>query len=141
MNGKELLHRMVMAFFIVVTLVNVATFFMGIIFEPDMEFGYEAFLSPLLFGVCSMIPTALIYSSKELSVKQTVFRKILQLVVLEIIMSALIFTGRTPEIIMVVVFCASVAVVFVLANLILAAINANTAKLLTRELEEFQSRQ
>ncbi len=143
MSVKEYFKSTLLTFFIVVTLVNFAMFTLGTIFEPNQRFGYEAFLYPLLFGVFSMIPTWIMYSKRELTIKQMIIRKILQLIVLEMI---LLFVGfgkdllTMKELPMKAAFAASVLVVFVFAHLFQWWIDSRDAKTMTQELEEFKLR-
>ena len=67
---KEHIREIAGSYFISVTLINLAIFTTGMLFRPEQTFGYEAFLSPLLLGLFTVIPTLLLYSKKELTVRQ-----------------------------------------------------------------------
>ena len=54
MSFKEHLRSVMSRFFVIVTLINLATFVMGEIFRPDDSFGYEAFLSPLIYAAIAL---------------------------------------------------------------------------------------
>ena len=56
MTFKEHFKSVMSMYFIIVTLVNAATFILGSIFRPDQTFGYEAFLSPLIYAAVALVP-------------------------------------------------------------------------------------
>lgn len=55
MSLKEYLKSAALHFFIIVTLANVATFAVGMLFRPEEQFGYEAFLTPLIYGALGVL--------------------------------------------------------------------------------------
>ena len=61
---KEHLQTQLAGFFISVTLITAAMFILGLFFQPDMRFGYEAFAYPLIYGVIGSVPGLLMYSKK-----------------------------------------------------------------------------
>ncbi|MDD6037720.1 MAG: hypothetical protein PUD20_02815 [bacterium] len=141
MSFKEYLKSEISSFFIVVTLVNIATFVLGSIFQPDARFGYDAFLSPLVFGVLSMIPTLITYCSHELSMKQMLVRKILQFFCLEVILIFACFGRKVfePEYRpTVIAFAVSVLIIDLLVHMICWFLDKKTADQLTHDLQSYQ---
>ena len=55
MKGKGLLIQFMLVFFIVTACITMLSGFLGMIFLPEMRFGYEAFLSQPLFGYFSAL--------------------------------------------------------------------------------------
>ena len=45
--------------------------------------GYEGYFSPLIFGLVSALPSIVLYSRRELSLRQTLIRKALHFMLLE----------------------------------------------------------
>ena len=88
---KDRVKEIAGSYFISVTLINIAIYATGMIFRPQQTFGYEAFLSPLLFGMLTVIPTVIMYSKKELTVRQLLFRKVIQLLLDIVIVIAVVF--------------------------------------------------
>jgi len=63
----------------------------GYLYESERQFGYELFLSPLIFSLIATLPSLIEYSKNELSIRSLLIRKFIHLVVLEIlILSVLI---------------------------------------------------
>lgn len=143
MKLKEFFKELLYVYFIIVTLINVATFVLGSIFRPDETFGYSAFLSPLIYGLVSLIPLGLTYSPRELTLKQAVVREILRLFLLEAVL--LLFGWRQEYLSMknasvILGFALSVLVIYLLVMLVTWVLDFRQAKQLTADLQEFQSR-
>lgn len=83
MSFKGFLKQCIVEYFIITTLVTAAIAILGLILDPTATIGYEGFFSPLIFGFISIMPSLVMYSHKELSFKQMLFRKILHLILLE----------------------------------------------------------
>ena len=130
-----------MTYFIIVTCISAGIMILGLAFDPDARFGYDAFVSPFIFAALGVIPNLLMYSSKELSDKQIILRKIIQFAVIEVevvglcIISPVIHTEKVEVITGVII---SVFVIFILANFISIMNNYFSAKQLTKELMQFQ---
>lgn len=141
MSIKEILYRSLMIYFILVTCITAGIAILGTAFDPDARFGYSALVSPFIFAALGVIPNLLMYSSKELSDKQIILRKFIQLAVIEAevtgvcIISPIIHTEKAEVIIGVMV---SVLVIFILVHLISIMNNYFYAKQLTKELMQFQ---
>lgn len=141
MSGRDFLKQMLTSFFVVVTLVSIAIAILGCVFRPEQRFGYEAFFAPVLYGLLSMIPVAIMYSKKELTVKQLYIRKVLQLFSIELIL----YLGgygfeniKTAPRNQTVAFGISIIIVYVVEDVISGIINTNDAKKLTKMLHQYQ---
>lgn len=142
MNFKEHLKSTFSSFFVIVTLVNVATFVLGSIFHPGAKFGYEAFLSPILYGAISIVPMLAMYSKKERTFKQEVIRQVILLLVLEavLVIFGLGVENISDNIFITISYIACIAVVFVLVHVIEWLLGLRTAKQINVKLKEFQNR-
>jgi hypothetical protein len=95
MSFREyLIKNVMMSFFVSVACICAAMAFIGLSYESDALFGYEAFISPLLFGGAASLPLLVKYSKRELTVKQAIFRNIMHLVLLEVLILALLFAAE-----------------------------------------------
>lgn len=140
---KERIREIAGSYFISVTLINIAVFATGMLFRPEQRFGYEAFLSPLIFGALTLIPTVIMYSGRELTVKQLLLRKGIQLLLDIVIVVGAIFAGnevnRETETAALGV-AASIVLVFGAVHGIEWLLERRTARDLTEKLVEFQRR-
>lgn len=139
MNFNDFFKKCLMDYFIIVTCITAVIGIIGLIYEPNMSFGYEAYFSPLIFGAISIIPSLILYSKKELSVKQMMFRNILQLVILECL---ILVTGYSFGIMkdksIIISVAISVVIVFIIVHLISWLIDSKTAITLNENLKAYQ---
>ena len=141
---KERIRDILNSFFITVTLINVAMLILGKLLEPNQVFGYEAFMYPLIYGLIGTIPSIVIRDKKELSVKQELIRKVMNMLLIIVLMLAFMFGGReiTSELIAAAVGVAiSIVIIFVLVNLIIWWLDLKTAKDMTEDLLKYQEKQ
>lgn len=140
MSWDEFLRKNLTDFFIVVTCVTLLMSIFGLIYEPNQRFGYEAYFSPLIFGVIGVLPSFITYSKKELTIRQMMIRKALQLVVLEgLILSFGYWIGAMKGSMM-VPMAGSVFFVFLLVHIISYVIDSKQAAHLSQELKAFQEK-
>lgn len=132
--------KVMMSFFITVTCICAAMALIGMIFEPDTRFGYEAFLSPLFFGAVASLPSLVHYSKDELSIKQTVIRNVLHFILLEaIILSVLYLAGILTSTSMTISLAVSIFVIDLTVNLVLWVNDKKTAKEFNDALKRLQN--
>ena len=138
---KERIREAAGSYFISVTLINAAMLILGSLLSPQQRFGYEAFLYPLVYGLIGIIPSLIISTDKELSVKQAVIRKVMQMLLIIVLLLAFMF-GDDPlnrqTIFMAAAVALSVVVIYILVNVIMWMLDARTAKSMTEDLKRFQ---
>ena len=140
---KDHIKEIANSYFISVTLINVAIFATGMLFRPEQTFGYEAYLSPLILGFLTVIPTIIMYSRKELPIRQLLFRKVIQLLMDIVMVNAVIFAGNElnrDTVNTAVGVSVSIVIVFAAVHGIEWLLERRTAKQLTEQLAEFQKR-
>ena len=140
MNFKTFfVQKVVIGFFVSFTLISIAMLILGYTFEPDRQFGYDIFLSPLVFALVATIPSMLGFSSKEMSVKQAIIRKIILLVLLEVlILSVLYIANIITSINMFISLGVSIALIDGTAELVLWVNDRKTATQLTNQIKHYQ---
>lgn len=143
MHGKEFALDCIRTFFTVVTLINVVMFVLGLYFMPEKQFGYEAFAVPLIYGLAGTLPNLVMYSKRELKVAETLVRKTVQFVLIEVLVLFAAFHGAGEEIKTVEIIgstAISIFVVYVIATLLDWVQNYLAAKQMTEELKRFQGK-
>ncbi len=139
MSLRAFLKQCLMQYFIITTLVTAATGILGLSVDPGARFGYESFFSPLLFGFLSLAPSVVTFSRKELSLRQTLLRKTLYLLLLE---GTLIAFGVWSRILRssseAALFALAVLIVFALVNLINWLTGRREAEEIIRILKSMQ---
>ena len=141
MQGKEFWIDFVRTFFMVTTLITVLLCVVGPAVAPEQTFSYQAFAAPLVYALVGTVPNLVLYSKRELKVRELLVRKALQLLFIEAGVSFVALYGaveywKQPR--MIATLLISVFAVYALATLIAWIGNVQSAKILSRELEEFQ---
>ncbi len=134
---------MLQSFFICVTLINVAMLVLGMILMPEQQFGYEVFVYPLIYGLIGMIPALIVRDGKELTVKQTVIKEVIQMVLTVVLLVAFIFGGKpldSERIQMAALVALSVALVYAGVITIGWLLDKKTADMLNEDLNRFKQR-
>lgn len=136
---KERLIETAKTFFVSTVLINVAMFICGMAFAPEQRFGYELLVYPIIYGFLACIPVFVMFTSKELTVKQTLIREAVQLVIIvgiiEMVMFGGQFAGYGAE---AVAVAACVVLVYVAAVLIRYKLDVKTARQMTDQLKALQ---
>ncbi|MCE5196759.1 MAG: DUF3021 family protein [Negativicutes bacterium] len=132
--------KVMMSFFVSVTCICTAMALIGIGFEPNTRFGYEAFLSPLIFGALASIPTLVTYSRKELSFQLAAMRNAIHFLLLEaVILSVLYFGGMLTSVAMAISLGISIFVIDLTVNLVLWINDKRIAKEFNSALKKLQN--
>lgn len=145
MHGKDFLLDTIRTFFAVVTLCTVAMLVLGLWFFPDKKVvvGYEVFAIPLLYGVVGTLPNFVMYSKRELTVKELMARKVIQLILIEILVLFAVFFDSEAywdRIDMIISVAVSIFVIYVVTSVIDWFQNYITAKRMMEDLIKFQNR-
>lgn len=141
MHGKEFVLDVIRTYFTVVTFINVVMFVVGTQFAPDYLFGYKAFAAPLIYGAVGTFPNIIMYSKRDLTVKELWIRKILQLIVIEISVLFVAFYDadaafQQPEVVIRVGI--GIFIIYVISTIIDGLQDYLAAKKMTEELMKFQ---
>lgn len=91
MSKKEFLNDLISTYFTLVTLITALMFGMGMCIYPEEAIGYKAYAAPLVYAACGLLPNLLMYSKRELSIKEFCVRKVLQLVLVEVLVLTVAF--------------------------------------------------
>jgi hypothetical protein len=141
MSFKAFLKRCLMQYFIITTCVTAAIAILGLSLDPAAKLGYEAYFSPLIFGLVSLVPSLVTYSRKELSFRQTLLRKVLHVIVLEAMLIAFGFwVGILHGTADASFFGLAVFIVYLAVNLISWQIDKKDADEINKTLKSLQGR-
>lgn len=141
MSFRAFLKRCLMEYFIITTCITAAIAVLGQSLDSTARFGYEGFLSPLIFGIISLVPSFLTYSRRELSLRQALVRKVFHVIVLEAMLIAFGFwTGILHNPSEASFFGLTVFVIYIAVNLISWLLDKKEAGELNRTLKSLQGR-
>ena len=141
MSFREMFVRACTLYFALVTLITVAIMATGLVLDPAGRFGYEALSSPLVFAAAGALPTVVMYSRHELTVREVIVRKVIQLALIEALVLSIAFASPTIPVnsaTAVAVLVVAIAVVFLLANAFTWLVDSASARKLTSQLQELQ---
>ncbi len=142
MSLRTFLKQCMMEFFIITVCVNVATAIIGPVLMPGATLKFDAFYSPLIGGFLGVLPSFLLYSKKELNLKQTMLRKALHLVVLEALLTGVAFLyGNLTSLSDALLFMLMVFLVYVTVTFISWVLENRDAKRINAGLKALQKRE
>lgn len=108
-----------MPFFVITACVSIAEGILGMIYYSDMYLPYNAMFSPALFGIATSFPSLVLYSKKELSVRQLVIREIIHALLVETTVFLLnYFAGNIKSVSVAVSLAATVLIIIAAVDLI-----------------------
>ena len=142
MSIRDIAIRAITIYFALVTFITVAIMAMGLAFDGNARFGYDVFASPLVFAAAGLAPTVVMYSRHELSVREVLVRKVVQLALVEAAILGIAFASpaiHTNDAVTVAALAAAVAAIFLVVNAFTFAVDATSARKLTRNLERYQA--
>lgn len=141
---KETFIRALRLYTLLVTLITVALMILGYMLDRDRVFGYEAFLSPLLYALIGTAATLVTRPGKELSVRSLIIRKVISLLLIEgaIILLALNSdTIPTDQSRVLPGLMLGILAVFLLTHIILYLADRKEAERLSADLARYQEKQ
>ena len=141
---KGQIIRAVRLYTLLVTLITVLMIILGKLLDGDRVFGYEAFLSPLIYALIGTAATLITRSDRELSVRSLFIRKIVSLLLIEgtIIFIALNTDSIPTEQAWVVPgLAAGILAVYLLTSAIMYVADKKEAERLTEDLARYQQEQ
>lgn len=140
---KDRIKEAASSFFIIVTLINIAIFILGKLLRPEQTFGYEAFIYPVIYGLITSIPGLLLYTKKEMSIKQALLRNILHMFFIIAILLGLMFGKnlfRAENLPTALFVALSAIVIYIFVDLIRWYLDKRTADQMTSELMSYKER-
>lgn len=140
MSFSEFLRKNLISFFIIVTCVCIVIGILGLIYEPHRLFGYEAYFSPIIFGIIGVLPSFATYSRKELTIKQMKIRKVIQLIILELMILSFGYYMGIMKYNMMISVALTVLIVYLFVYFITWIADNKKAGELNQELKAFQEK-
>lgn len=138
MHGREFINNLISSYFTVVTLIVVAMLILGLNFYPDVSFGFEGYILPLVYGACGVFPNVVMYSGHELTLKEFLIRKVIQLLLIEVIVLVVAFGGSKSELSIVISTGIGIFIIFVVSHIVDWIQKCLSAKKMTEDLRRLQ---
>lgn len=139
MKKDNPLTDILLVFFVTTACITILEGTLGSILYPAERFGCTAFLSPPLFALLTTSSGLVMLSRKELSVKQVIVRRILQLIWIEAIVFGLnLVAGFRYDLVAIISLALGVAAVFVTVNLMMWLNDRRIASNFNKKLRSMQ---
>lgn len=90
---KEIMKKLAEVFLICHFLISIAIGICGMILGPDTKLGYVDMFVPTLMAFLCTLPTLFTIQPEKLTIKQIVLRKILQILMVEVIVLSMVHFG------------------------------------------------
>ena len=141
MSFKSFLKKCLMEYFIITTCVTAAIAILGLSLDPSASLSYGAYFSPLIFGFISLIPSFVTYSRKELSLRQALLRKVIYLIILEVMLISFGFWNSILHSAADACFFGlTVFIVYIAVNLVSWQLDKKDASEINKTLKSLQGR-
>ncbi len=139
MTIKEFILSRIQLFFLLVTLILVASAILGAIYDPDKELRFYHLFSPVILAACCVLPTCATYFKKEPTVKQYIFRQMIELALIEAVVMMLITPpAEIEKWLFYIVLGVVIAVIYLLAMVMMWLQKVQQSKRLTEQLKVLQ---
>lgn len=143
MKCREFWNEQAMTFFLSTACIGLAMGVIGVIFAPEQRFGYEAFFAPPIFGLLSTLLGVATYSRRELTPRQVMVRKALNLLLVELMIFALNYVNGAYQsgAAAAIAVAVSVLLIFIAVDLLHWLNDSRSAREFNRALECFQHKE
>ena len=141
MSFKQFLIKRMILFFMLTTFISVAICVLGLAFDREAVFGYEAYLSPLLFAGACIVPTFVTYSQRELTVRELLPRMVLEWALIEaVVLGIAVYSDAidTADPAIVGVLALAVTIVYLLACAVEWLRESAEARQMNQDLRKIQ---
>ena len=108
MEFKEYMKKIVRDFFMIQAGINIAIGTIGMVYPGQVKLSPMAFFMPFIYAFFCILPSFILYSPRELGIKQMLFRKVVHFFLLEAIVLSLTYFVKalTDSFIVVSIFIA-----------------------------------
>lgn len=142
MRKNNQFTELFMIFIVVTACITIGEGIIGVIFLPNATISYWAFFSPPIFGILSTILGLVTYSKKEMSVRQAIIRKVIHLILIEMLVFIVNIVAGADKMFSMslrVALGIAIALIYVSANLILWMNDRRSAIEFNEQLKRFQN--
>ena len=142
MKFKTAFSEMLVGFCVSITFICILQGLLGGYFLPDVKLDFGVLLSPPLFGFLSTLLGVVEFSSRELTVRQVLIRRVIHLLLIEGMVFGLnILVGNGFTFWMAVLLALGIAVVYICVYVVLWIDELRYARVFNEKLKEFQKKE
>lgn len=139
MELKDFLKRRLLGFLLIQAGITISIGVIGLLMPSAKGLSPVAFFMPFIYALFCVLPSFVTYSRKELSIKQTIIRKVIEFILIEAVILLISYLiGALINSFMWVAIAISVAVIYIGNTLISYFILKNDAQAMTKKLRNLK---
>lgn len=141
MTFKEFIISRVRLFFFLTTMILAATAVLGGFLAPEQQLMYYNLYSPIIIAALCVLPTCVTYFKKEPTVRQYIFRDLLELALIESVVLFLISPPKQysgSKVAFYIILGAAVMVIYLITMLMMWLQKKLESEKLTEQLRQLQ---
>lgn len=88
------IKQMLIPFFVISTCVSIGAGILGIIYQTERSLTYYVLFVPAIYGIATALPSIVMYSKKELSIKSLIIRRIINFLIVVTLVLGINYFGK-----------------------------------------------
>ena len=142
MELRSVLKKCILDFLMIQAGITLAIGVIGCIKTPELGVTHYSFFMPFVYAFFCVIPSLVIYSAKELSIKQMLVRKVIQFFLIELIVMLVSYMiGTLNNSFICIVILLAVAIVYVLVNVFEYLFCKSEADTMTKKIQHIKEKE
>ena len=142
MELRTILKKCMTDFLMIQAGISLAIGVIGCIKTPALGVTHYSFFMPFVYAFFCIIPSFIIYTAKELSIKQMLVRKIIQLLLIEfIVMSVSYIIGTLNNAFICIAIILTVIVVYIFVNVLEYLFCKSEADAMTKKIQHIKEKE
>ena len=142
MELRSILKKCMMDFLMIQAGISLAIGVIGCIKTPVLGVTHYSFFMPFVYAFFCVVPSFVIYSAKELSIKQMLVRKIIQFLLIElIVMSVSYIVGTLNNTFICIAILLAVIAVYIIVNVLEYLFCRSAADAMTKKIQHIKEKE
>ena len=139
MELREFLKKCMIDFLLIQAGITLAIGIIGCTSSPEGQVNYYILFMPFLYAFFCLLPSFITYSSKELSIRQMIFRKVIQFLLIELIVLLISYLAEAlVNTFLCITIMLTVVVIYSAVNLIDFYIEKTNSDSMTRKIQQLK---
>lgn len=139
MEFRYIFKKCIGNFLMVQAWITLAIGVLGCIKPPPGGIDHRLFFMPFVYAFFCIFPSLIVYSRKELSIKQMAVRKVIQFLLIELIVILISYlAGAIDDVFMRAAIIVAVAVIYITVSVFSYLISRSDAEAMTRKIQRMK---
>lgn len=142
MELRSVLKKCIIDFLMIQAGITLAIGVIGCIKIPELGVTHYSFFMPFVYAFFCVIPSLVVYSAKELSIKQMLIRKVIQLFLIELIVILVSYViGTLNNTFICIAILLAVAIVYIVVNVFEYLFCKSEADTMTKKIQHIKEKE